>query len=75
MRTKEIHTNQQLPPNIVAFITAPSVQVDHIQEIQTIYNVDPRLACDIYETVGEDYAKFNIVAAFCGISVKGGAQC
>ncbi|WP_293914667.1 MULTISPECIES: hypothetical protein [unclassified Sphingobacterium] len=51
------------------------MQVDHIQEIQTIYNVDPRLACDIYETVGEDYAKFNIVAAFCGISVKGGAQC
>ncbi|QQT26831.1 hypothetical protein [Sphingobacterium spiritivorum] len=74
--------HQQLPSNIVAFITAPSVQVDHIQEIQTIYNVDLRITCDIYETVGDQYTNESSVAAFCGIAspaylaeLKGGVQC
>lgn len=72
----------QLPSNIVAFITAPSVPVDPIQEIQTIYNVSLRIAASIYEEVGERYVDEIWVAAVCGIAspsylaeMKGGLSC
>ena len=74
--------HHQLPSNIVAFMTAPSVPVDPIQEIQTIYNVSLRIAASIYEEVGERYTDENWVAAVCGIAspaylqeVKGGLSC
>ncbi len=72
----------KLPSNIVAFMTAPSVPVDQIQEIQTIYNVSLRIAVDIYESVGERYTDEIWVAAVCGIAspaylqeMKGGLSC
>lgn len=72
----------QLPSNIVAFMTAPSVPVDQIQEIQTIYNVSISTAVDIYESVGERYTDEMWVAALCGIAspaclaeLKGGLSC
>lgn len=79
MRTKELQTTtHQLPSNIVAFMTAPSVPVDPILEISTLYNVDQYYACDIYETVGDDYTNEALVAAMCGIAspeTKGGLSC
>lgn len=81
MRTQENQT-KQLPSNIVAFMTAPSVPVDQIQEIQTIYNVSLRIAASIYEEVGERYTDEIWVAAVCGIAsptylqeLKGGLSC
>jgi hypothetical protein len=75
-------TTPQLPSNIVAFMTAPSVPVDQIQEIQIIYNVSFRIAVDIYEEVGERYTDEIWVAAKCGIAspsylaqMKGGLSC
>lgn len=72
----------QLPSNIVAFMTAPYVPVDQIQEIQTIYNVSLRIAVSIYEEVSERYADEIWVAAVCGIAspaylqeMKGGLSC
>ncbi|QQT44888.1 Uncharacterised protein [Sphingobacterium multivorum] len=80
--TETTTTQNQLPSNIVAFMTAPSVPVDPIQEIQTIYNVSLRIAVDIYEEVGERYTEEIWVAAVCGIAspaylqeMKGGLSC
>ena len=63
-------------------MTAPSVPVDPIQEIQTIYNVSFMVAVDIYEEVGERYTDEIWVAAVCGIAspaylqeLKGGLSC
>lgn len=73
---------QALPSNVVAFMTAPSVPVDPIQEIAVLYNVDQYCAADIYETVGDHYANTVMVAVLCGVAspaaleeLKGGVSC
>ena len=74
---------QTLPMNLIGLMTTPTYQVENpIHEIQSIYAVNEETAIDIYETVGEDYHRENLVAALCGIAtpssiakLKGGLSC
>lgn len=71
-----------IKPNIIAMLSTPSYQVDPIIEIQSFYNVNRDTACDIYETIGDNYTDENLVANRFGIAtpsyiatLKGGLSC